>query len=85
MPGETIARAAIRTTEGTVYSLWRPRRHEDLIIFLRQQGLPIPPIQNHGFVTSTGRFVSSTEAARVALAAGQIPRTHPHLQTEHLW
>ncbi len=82
---ETIERAAIRTTEGTVYSVWRPQRHHDLLAFLRAHTLPIPAIQNHGFITSTGRFVSSAEAARVALAAGQSPRAHPHLQTEHLW
>ncbi len=85
MSPETVERAAIRTDEGTVYSVWRPRRHHDILALLHTRGLPIPSIRNQGFVTSTGRFVSRAEAAQIALAAGQVPRAHPRLRTEHLW
>lgn len=82
---ETIERVAIRTSEGTVYSVWRPKRHHDLLAFLRAHTLPIPAIENQGFITSTGRFVSRSEAAQVALAAGHIASTQLHLLSEHLW
>ncbi len=78
---ETIERAAIRTNEGTVYSVWRPQRHHDLLAFLRARKVPIPAIQNQGFITSTGRIVSRSEAAQVEGAA-QTHATAPPVPTD---
>jgi len=74
-----------------VLSAPRPARHHHLLhmFFLRFGQSPGAAI-NQGFVTSTGRFVSRTEAHAIAVASGQPMIDHPSriagvLFSEDLW
>lgn len=87
-PGERIERAAIRMSNGDVYSVGRPGRHHDVIAKMRGLGFPPPIIGKQGFITSTGRFIDRVEAMQIAEAAGQIKtKTGPDgvLFTEDMW
>jgi hypothetical protein len=82
---ETIERAAIRIG-GEVWDLPRPARHAVLVKAWRDaHSYSKMPDHEHGFVTSTGRFVPRDLAAKIAFLAGQVDRRRPLLSTEHLW
>lgn len=90
MPGRPfITGAAIRYKNGIVLA---GAHHGDAIriyaaLFNSKTSFS-GPIRNaeDGFVLSTGRFVSRTEAKQVAIAANQIPSDHVGtLYSEDLW
>lgn len=71
---ETVERAAV-LQNGVVYDVPRPGRHDAAIrLAVEKVGREVFSDDPHeqGFTTSTGRFVTRHEAARIALAAGQI-------------
>lgn len=80
---ETIIAAGIKSEGGRVF---QGRRH---CIILRSAN-PRGSLKGgeQGFVTSTGRFVDRKEAAKIALAAGQIKELKYQKETlfsEELW
>lgn len=82
---EWVAQAAVML-DGRCWALPRPARHHDVIARISPCGF-VGRCAVQGFRTNRGRFVGREEAARVALAAGQIaglPDTG-HLFTEDLW
>lgn len=84
----TVEAAAIKLRD-VVWSVPRPGRHHDVIRKMRDEG--ITEKQNaeweQGFVLSDGRFARRTQAAAVAIRAGQIERLKwpPSLYSEDLW
>jgi len=91
---ETIEAAALEAN-GTVWTLPRPARHCHIMhawcaahyVDGRNARWPggTGGLYAQGFVTSTGRFVIRSEAARIAHQAGQLARLKPHLYSEDLW
>lgn len=87
---ETIDAAAIRY-KGVIHTLPRPARHADIIHQLHAEGgLEDEPVRgrDQGFVTSRGRFVNRSEAARIAIRAGQTQKLNFQpglLFSEDLW
>lgn len=87
---ERIERAAIRTADGTVYSVRRPLRHHHVIhVMGRARWLEHEATLEQGFVTDRGRFVGREEALAIATAAGQIQSRcggdDIRLYSENLW
>lgn len=96
---EVIVAAAIRTSDFIVVSLPPPARHLDIresmgdfalkIEWARQNKkvYTIPDFGEEGFLTSMSRFVTRTEAGKIALESGQINELefYPTLYTEDLW
>lgn len=79
-----IAAAAIRTDDGTIYTLPPPARHHTI---MQQFGL-MPTADQQGFVTDEGQWARRMPALRIARAAGQIIReTAPGhgLFSEDVW
>ena len=65
---ERIEKSAVRH-EGSIYT---GKRHSDAINAAAEATGKTPVTGEQGFVTSTGRFVSREEAAKIAFSAGQI-------------
>lgn len=90
---EYIERAAVRHADGEVFSLPRPARHCNVIVFMRDSGKPynVPGLEERheqGFVTNTGRFVDRIEARAIAEAAGQLLERESGLEelySEDVW
>jgi hypothetical protein len=83
---ETIVAAAIFGSNGVVYTLPPPNRHNHIIVMMGSQVFRQTCPQ--GFLTNTGRFVSRKEALAIATVAGQLIRkTSPtdRLFTNDLW
>lgn len=87
---ETIVAAALKV-DNFIVSAPPPARHHTLLHGLfntyGKRG-PMVKASDQGFVTSIGRFVGRAEAARLAIAAGQIvqPKFQPNtLFSEDLW
>lgn len=87
---ETIVAAALKVNNLTV-SAPPPARHHTLLHAIHntygQRG-PMIKATDQGFLTSEGRFVGREEAAKLAVAAGQIlkPKFQPNdLFSEDLW
>ena len=82
---ELIVAAAIRTA-GVVVMVERPGRHGDCINVLHGRGFKH---DDHGFVTSHGRFVNRKEAGDLVQQTGQgSPSTRitsGHLFSDDLW
>lgn len=77
---EEIAEAAIRY-KGQIFT---GRKHYMIMQkYYRETGDMIGG--EEGFVTDTGRFVSRTEAARIAFAAGQIKLPKAELTSDDLY
>jgi hypothetical protein len=71
-----------------VYSVPRPGRHGDVIIYMRDKCGVHSNFHTQGFLTSRNTFVDREEAARIALAAGQTQKLkfQPNqLFSEDLW
>jgi len=70
----TIATAAIRARDGTVWTLPRPARHHDILAHMKAAGVSLEDrhSSDQGFIASDGRFVDRREAMTIALAAGQF-------------
>ncbi len=83
---ELITAAAIKI-DNNIYSLPAPARHDDVRMMLKNKGIKsVTGLQ--GFITNTGRFVDREEAARLALASGQIKALKfqkNELFSEDLW
>jgi hypothetical protein len=79
---ETITRVAIEFTEVTL-SLPAPNRHHHVIAHHVAMGRKGSGRQ--GFITSRGVFVTRTQAAKIAYAAGQIAAPKRLLFSEDLW
>ena len=73
---ERIEAAAI-WHKGRVYKVSKPYRHHDVIKTMAKMGFGVGAMKHQGFSTSLGRFVDRKEAARIAIAAGQIEKL-PH-------
>lgn len=72
---ERIVEAAI-LQEGIVY---RGKRHHECIAKIRKEtGQGMLPYSVQGFLTNLTRFVDREEAARIALACGQIEKLKYH-------
>lgn len=71
---ETIKFAAI-FVDGLVFI---GKRHHNILLTLHECGYEngAAKLEDQGFVTNTGRFVNRTEAAQIALAAGQVDQLH---------
>lgn len=67
----TIKSAATRLPDGEVYT---DRNHASIIHGLAMAGYARRTAGEQGFVTDTGLFVDRVEAAKIALAAGQIEK-----------
>jgi hypothetical protein len=83
---ESIIAAAYRVGE-IVYSTPRPGRHRQALDAAIALGVD-PNVGDQGFVTSTGRFVTRWQAARIAFIAGQTtraPRLSTELYSEDVW
>lgn len=81
---EIIACCAIEFTELTL-SLPPPCRHHHVIQRYHATTGRSSSGKRQGFITSQGRFVDRSEAAQIALAAGQIEKFKPLLYSEDLW
>lgn len=84
---ETVERAAIRV-EDVTWSLPRPARHHDVLQAMPRDVAIESHIDDQGFVTSEGRFVSRSEAAQIARARGQLirePTPADMLTSEDVW
>ena len=85
---EVIDSAAI-FYNNTVYSLPRPARHIDVIVYLVEVlKFPKPISRGQGFITNSGRFVNRLEALIIAKVANQIlpgRGLRPQLYSEDLW
>jgi len=83
--GVTVSVAAIKTPNGVVWAVPRPGRHSDVNRIAIRSGVRLAEGSVQGFVLSSGRFVDRLEAAKIALAAGQIEEPTDVLYSEHLW
>lgn len=82
---ERIAAAACLFL-GEVHHVPRPGRHADVLRhMLESTGRTLAGSETQGFLTDRGRFVDRREAAKIALAAGQIPNAVDELFSENVW
>jgi hypothetical protein len=65
--------------------LGRPARHNNIIRHIHEKTGDINITGLQGFLTSDGDFVTRTDAARIAFAAGQITEEKDQLYSEDLW
>lgn len=78
-----VLKPAIRTEGGEIITIDPPKTHRDLVenvgFFVVRDGV-------YGFLLTDGSFVSRSEAAQVALAAGQATKltAAPYLSCEDL-
>ena len=78
-------RAAAIFLDGKIYTGFR---HHKIIHQIYEDSGIRPVTGKQGFVTDTGLFVDRAEAARIAIAAGQITETKYHftdLFSEEMW
>ncbi len=85
-----IKAAAVRDTDGKVWSLPRPARHNDVLRKLRAEGAQTDELDPdmQGFLTGSGAFTRRTPAYVIATKAGQILGGQiqtPQLSTDDLW
>ena len=70
--GKTIAKAAILTREGLIYSVEQPGRHHNIIAIMEEVGEPTPIVGRQGFLLDDGTFVGRHKARQIAEASGQL-------------
>jgi hypothetical protein len=82
----TVETAAI-WIGGQAFTLPRPNRHHNVLYWLAALGVPTRATHEQGFVLSDGSYATREQAAKVALAAGQVAQLHapPRLFSEDLW
>ncbi len=78
---ERIVQAAI-LQDGEIFT---GHRHYMIMNKIHDKTGKDPFLGEQGFVTDTGRFVSRTEAARIALRAGQIKLPKAELTSDDLY
>ena len=83
-PLRRVKQAAVRDGDGTVHTLPRPARHNDII---GQRHVRMDEATVQGFLLEDGDFVNRVEAAAVALESGQVKQLNwpPQLYSEDLW
>ena len=74
---ERIDCAAIQVADDNIVSLPRPATHQIIMNELHRKGVNPRYWTNQGYITSTGRFVTSRDALRIAKFAGQVRRKGP--------
>lgn len=91
MSQETITASAVMLNE-QLFTLPPPASHKDIVRDQYAQGNAFIGQRRKGYLTSTGRFVTSEEAMPIAKAAGQTgqpgtldPGDEFQLQASHLW
>lgn len=85
-PLPRVERAAIKASNGHVFSVARPGRHHDVIRLMVEKGAN--PHGEQGFVLTDGRFVDRAKAADIALKTGQtkaLKFNRYELFSEDLW
>jgi len=82
-----IKQAAIRLSADIIATLPRPNRHKDIMWALHDLGISKIHFVDQGFIDENGEFIQRDEAARLAIANGQVKKLHapPDLYTEDLW
>ncbi len=82
---ERITNVAVRYGDKVV-EVPRPYRHHNILQVAEQLGFRTTP-DGQGFMTDAGRFVGRAEAARIAIAAGQVETliAGPDLYSEDLF
>lgn len=82
-----VKNAAMKLASGLIVFAPKPLRHSDIIHALAAAGMNTPIQGQQGFLTDEGYFVNRTEAARLALEAGQTKylRAPPNLFSEDVW
>ena len=69
-----IDRPAIKTSSGKIVpAAKKGLKHKDIGV-----------TGQRGFKTDSGKFVNRTEGAKIAKAAGQVPKSVKFLHSEHL-
>ena len=85
----TVVAAAVRTSDGRVFSVRRPGRHHDVVhMMVERFGIPQTGDQEQGFLLSDGTFCRRAAARTVAEQAGQLlPRAMDlkELYSEDVW
>lgn len=87
-PDLRVEKAAIKTAEGTVWSMDRPNRHCNIIWkIVAESGVPSVHGETQGFLLSDGRFATRKASAYIAIKNGQIKELKwpPYLYSEDLW
>jgi hypothetical protein len=82
-----VGAAAIVASNGTLYSLKPPARHDTIFRFMQARGENCRGT-TQGFLLSDGTFATRGRAAVVAFEAGQLPKdtVAPFtLMSEDLW
>lgn len=80
---ETIKHAAVKSEDGWIFI---GKCHADCLHKMHHINVPYGKgAENQGFITSKGRFVSRSEAAKLALDSDQIDKHTPLLFSENLW
>ena len=85
MENEFITSAAIKLV--VTGDIFKGIDHAVCIDRIHQEGIESIPAHVQGFVTSTGRFVDRIQAAKIAIACGQIEKlsyNHERLFSEEL-
>lgn len=80
---EMILHAAVKSIDGNIFI---GKQHADC--FQKAHYLKIkmsPKAEDQGFMTSEGRYVTRSEAAKIAMEAGQIHKETQLLFSEDLW
>lgn len=86
-----IVAAAIRATDGAIWTLPPPARHHDIGHYMIACGetSPYPSDYNQGFLDSDMGFLNRLDAHRMAWHCGQLKQMtlHPsgQLFSENLW
>lgn len=86
-----ILTAAVKTSDGVIHTMPRPKRHADIVHALWQakeyKSTIIIAKSEQGFFADDGNFYSRKEAAKIAINSGQIakPEYPPTLFSEDMW
>lgn len=82
-----IKAAAIKSSNGKIFSVERPGRHHDVIALMAKLGHK-KPLGIQGFITDKGKFVDRIEGLKIAKDNNQIIKKNGNakmLFSEDLW
>jgi len=86
---DRVGQAAIMTSDGKVWSVPRPGRHDAVFKLISRAGYESPYHEVHGFITERdGVFLTRAQALRIARASGQLKKPligGGILTSEDLW
>ena len=86
-----ILTAAVKTSDGIIHILPRPKRHADIVHTLWEakeyKSTIIIAKGEQGFLADDGEFYNRKSAAKIAVDSGQIQKLEypPTLFSEDLW